>query len=339
MSAIQDHRVSRNGQNVWKKHLRRNRQKILSTALAVFIIVSTVLPLIMPAFTLDASVYCGKEEHTHTDACYTVEKELTCGLEEGQETTVLVPHVHMDECYTYVEVELSAEPARGASAEGEQDTSDAEPAETEPAEEQPTEAQPSEKQPAEPEKIRVLSCGLEEGELVPVTEIHHHSESCYTETKVLTCGKVEHTHSEMCYSNQKAGVETAEDWKAMFASVKLSGDWSKDLVTIAKTQLGYHDKTENFTIDADGTKTYYSRYGAWYGIPYGDWCAMFVSFCLNYAKIPQTTVPWAAGCTDWMETFKQKGLFKEVTSGYEPQLGDLVFFRLPESQTVLRGGK
>jgi hypothetical protein len=28
-----------------------------------------------------------------------------------------------------------------------------------------------------------------------------------------------------------------------------------------------------------------TRYGQWYGDAYGDWCAMFVSFCMNNAGI------------------------------------------------------
>ena len=38
------------------------------------------------------TLVCGKDEHTHTDACY--EKQLICGLEED--------HVHTDECYETV---------------------------------------------------------------------------------------------------------------------------------------------------------------------------------------------------------------------------------------------
>ena len=39
----------------------------------------------------------------------------------------------------------------------------------------------------------------------------------------------------------------------------------------------------------------YSRYGAWYGNPYGAWDVMFLSYCLHFAGVPQTVVPQRAG--------------------------------------------
>lgn len=60
--------------------------------LACAVVLATVCALIRPAAALEAPVtYCGKEEHAHTDACYT--RELTCGQEES------AGHTHTDACY------------------------------------------------------------------------------------------------------------------------------------------------------------------------------------------------------------------------------------------------
>lgn len=57
----------------------------------------------------------------------------------------------------------------------------------------------------------------------------------------------------------------------------MTGNWDEDLLSVAKTQLGYEQSEKNFEIDpADGvTLHYYSRYGQSYGNPYGEWDVMF----------------------------------------------------------------
>ena len=38
----------------------------------------------------------------------------------------------------------------------------------------------------------------------------------------------------------------------------------------------------DYIVKEDGKTTDgYTRYGDWYGVPYGDWCAMFASFCIH----------------------------------------------------------
>ena len=48
----------------------------------------------------------------------------------------------------------------------------------------------------------------------------------------------------------------------------------------------------------------YTRYGEWYGMPYDDWCAMFLSFCLNYADIPRDAIPYEANCPSCIEALQ-----------------------------------
>ena len=73
----------------------------------------------------------------------------------------------------------------------------------------------------------------------------------------------------------------------------------------------------------------YTRYGDWYGIPYGDWCAMFVSFCLHYAKVEY---PNNASCTAWVKELKQQDLFK-TPSDHIPKAGDIIFFNWEQDNT------
>ena len=124
-----------------------------------------------------------------------------------------------------------------------------------------------------------------------------------------------------------ADLESSWYWDSLFAGMSLSGDWSDDVVRVALTQLGYSESERNFIIDSDGSHKGYTRYGAWYGYPYGDWCAMFVSFSLNYAQIPESAMPRECGCTRWVNDLAAAGLYAPAGS-YEPRRGDIIFFDL-----------
>lgn len=54
-----------------------------------------------------------------------------------------------------------------------------------------------------------------------------------------------------------------------------TGDQRVDIVSIAKTQVGYMEGDNNDT-----------KYGTWYGLPNQPWCAMFVSWCARQAGVP-----------------------------------------------------
>ena len=69
----------------------------------------------------------------------------------------------------------------------------------------------------------------------------------------------------------------------------------------------------------------YTRYGAWYGSPYGEWCAMFASFCLHYAGVLEDSIPAQAGCIRWVEQLQALGRYAAAGAA-APQPGDLVFF-------------
>ena len=220
--------------------------------------------------------------HEHTDDCYQEVKTLTCLEEE---------HVHGDDCFDPEDGSLICEQFEHVHDDSCY-TTDYE-----------------------------LVCGLEDGELVeelnpaytavaafeapvaakpvvvsPVIEapIHYHTDDCYEE--VLTCGLEEHHHTVNCLADPLADVEDESEWLAK-TNTTLSGLWTEDLLTVAQSQLGYEQSEKNFELDADDgvTVRHYTRYGEWYGNPYGSWDVMFLSYCLNYAGIPQSAIPQRAG--------------------------------------------
>ena len=220
--------------------------------------------------------------HEHTDACYEEHRVLTCYQEEHEHTDdcfdeygALIcgefEHIHDDSCYT-TEYELVCGLDEGELVEEPNPAYQEMPA-SRPVVDLPTE--PAETTPEEP-------------------VLHHHTDACYTEE--LVCTIPEHHHTVECLADTQADVETAEEWQAA-ANVALNGNWAEDLLTVAKSQLDYQQSDKNFKLDVEDQQVLrgYSRYGAWYGNPYGAWDVMFLSYCLHFAGVPQTAVPQRAG--------------------------------------------
>lgn len=262
--------------------------------------------------------------HEHTEDCYTEVQTLTCMEEE---------HVHGDDCFDPEDGTLICEKFEHTHDENCYTTE------------------------------YELTCGLEEGELVeqvveptqsaelaamavaepvalePTVDTaepiyHHHTDACYEE--VLTCPLPEHHHTVACLSDTSADVETPEEWQAANAEAVMTGNWDEDLVSVAKTQLGYEQSEKNFEIDpADGvTLHYYSRYGQSYGNPYGEWDVMFLSYCLKYAGIPQSAIPQEASVLSLRSSMSDMDWLLDGEDGSAANVGDIVIYNKYVTRTV-----
>lgn len=153
---------------------------------------------------------------------------------------------------------------------------------------------------------------------------HTHDEECLNgETP---CEFVGHVHDFSCYSDVAADVETQVDWQKMFEDYAYTGNLRKDLVGIAKMQVGYSESKLNFEVGSDGVRRGYNRYGAWYGTPYTDWSAIFVSFCLHYAGADPNETPGNTGANSMANVWKSLGKYFSEDE-YKPVSGVLVFFK------------
>ena len=262
--------------------------------------------------------------HEHTDDCYTEVQTLTCMEEE---------HVHDDDCFDPEDGSLICDKFEHTHDESCYTTE------------------------------YELTCGLEEGELVeqvveptqsaalaamavaepvalaPMVDTvepiyHHHTDACYEE--VLTCPLPEHHHTVACLSDTSADLETPEEWQAANAEAVMTGNWAEDLVSVAKTQLGYEQSEKNFEIDpADGvTLRYYSRYGQSYGNPYGEWDVMFLSYCLKYAGIPQSAIPQEASVLALRSSMSDMDWLLDNEDGSAADVGDIVIYNKYVTRTV-----
>lgn len=88
-----------------------------------------------------------------------------------------------------------------------------------------------------------------------------------------------------------------------------TGDQRKDIVGVARTQVGYRQSSSGYT-----------KYGEWYGSSYMEWCAAFICWCANQADIP-TSIIRKNGFA-YASSF---GLKSFTVQEKTPQPGDLFF--------------
>lgn len=184
----------------------------------------------------------------------------------------------------------------------------------------------------------VLTCGYEDGasetpadsaeedgEAAPAA--HSHTADCYQ--RVLTCTLPEHTHTLECLADTTADVETPADWDEQSEGV--SSVWSDAMTEIAQRQLGYTESAKNFTVDEALGETlaqahHYTRYGDWYGNPYGSWDVMFVAFCQHYAGIPEDVIPQCASLLQLRTELENAHPEYITPGGSEATPGDIVLY-------------
>ena len=278
-----------------KLHSHMKNRKKVQRCLSLLLILCLAFSEGSQQIALAGAAADGEAYHQHDDSCY--EEVLICDLEEQG---------HNEECY---------------------------------------------------EEEQILVCTLEEG------EEHQHSEACYETVEVLVCEKEEHEHehTEECYELQlvcgleehmpeeefidtdtdveeiidvDVDMEDEASWDEMFADVEWTDSWGEDLVTAARTQIGYRESEKNYAEMGNGSRKGYTRYGHFTGNPYADWDAAFVNFCLYYAGIAQSGLfPGDLDAASWYQTFalalERNADYLASPEGFSPMAGDIVFFERP----------
>ena len=325
------------------KKIRAQKTRLLAMLLVLSLIVSMNVFWVLrrPGLTLAGDADCGIREHTHDESCFTqvcicelpeddhIHSEGCYAVQAADEAEPVLactrtedPHTHEESCYTtrLTGPRETLQLICQETAESHTHTDDC----YAPVLEGPVEETVLDCQLLTEPHVHTQDCYTTEvpEEQVLICSAHVHGEDCYTQE--LHCELEEHTHSIECYCDENADVETLLDWQSMFAAYPYTGDLRRDLVGIAKTQVGYSESERNYEIGTDGIRRGYTRYGAWYGTPYRDWSAAFVSFCLNYAGADPDQTPGNIGASTMAELWKARGRFAPVGE-YVPAAGDLVF--------------
>ena len=101
--------------------------------------------------------------------------------------------------------------------------------------------------------------------------------------------------------------------------IKVTGDRKRNygpiLLAVALAEEGYTEWT-----GSNDTK-----YGEWNNCNYEEWCATFVSWCLNNAGVPKDICNRSIAVRIFEGNFRDKGQFK-LKEEYKPQPADLIIF-------------
>ncbi len=155
-------------------------------------------------------------------------------------------------------------------------------------------------------------------------EEHSHVSECYSDG-LLICKKPEHKHSSECFPDNTVDLETSKDWSATFENVEITSNVAKNLVSIASTQVGYCESGQNYKFDDQGNKQGYTRYGEWLGNPYGNWNAMFVSFCINYAEIKNSDSLISMSALTMEQKWQSFNVYENAANHTVIKDGEIVF--------------
>lgn len=308
----------------------------LLTAMSCLVVFVTTYALILPAITMTKPAYCGKQEHTHSEECY--QQQLICQLPEE------LNHEHTAQCYGSVKNLLCGlEECPGHTH-------------TEACAETVTSlccgfAQESE------EHTHIDGCYATETKYIcgqEEAEGHTHTDECYTtiEKEVCTphvhdeacyvrntvCGLMEHSHTDECYVvPDESESQNPEQWEEKLP--ELTGHWAKDLLAAVQSQMGYAESVVDVNDEGNGR----SIYGTDYGVPYVNWDAAFVSWCLDHLMIPDAPseevtefFPRNVNTVSWAEALKAVGKFYEGKGGLVPRPGDLMFFSVDAGRQLKR---
>ncbi len=296
------------------------RRTAAAIMLGMVIIIAVFWWLKLTGITMAGEACCGYVEHEHSEEC--IKRTLICGYDEETEESVAASGFFTT---AYAEDdESAAEDISDAIAidAGEPSQEEAPPTEESEEAEEITELPDGDGENEPTASEEAIEKAPDKTEEIEETKKHVHTDECYEITYI--CGLEEHIHTSECYSDDEADVETEKMWEESFEDVKLTEDLAENLVEIAKTQLGYRESKRNYEIDADKEKYGYTRYGEWYGSPYGKWSAMFVEFCLYYSGIDGDSLDYYSGVERLRSLWSDEEILLPIDE-HTPVFGDIIF--------------
>lgn len=116
---------------------------------------------------------------------------------------------------------------------------------------------------------------------------------------------------------------------AALKAVTLTGDYRRDIIAIAASQVGYCES--NSESDLTGTKSGssdWTEYGRFMNTNGTAWCSEFASWCIRQAGVPTSVIHSSAGASVKVFAAPYHGWSETVFAGgsYMPQAGDLVLY-------------
>lgn len=138
--------------------------------------------------------------------------------------------------------------------------------------------------------------------------------------------------------------ELSEEYKSgkyyeQLLEYELTGDMRRDVLSIAFTQLGYHEGNSDADMDGRnilGARNFVEYNRIWGKLDNGEgngksygyaWCAAFVTWCLRQAQVPEEIAAGEISCSRMTAWYRSNSTYRTRGSGYTPIPGDIVMFQ------------
>lgn len=152
------------------------------------------------------------------------------------------------------------------------------------------------------------------------------------------------TFSTMSFSGSCIPYQSPSNYNSgvfyhRLCSTELTGNPRVDIINIALSQYGYSESDDWWDMSGmDMGINNYTEYGYWYDLQ-GMWCAMFVSWCANFAEISDQVIPphsYTASGVLWFMDRGRSYTRKDVENGKKtPKSGDLIYFRSDRNNSIV----
>ena len=166
-------------------------------------------------------------------------------------------------------------------------------------------------------------------------------QNCYALTRVelpqnasLETGAFRSTPVEWEVCSRPSPAYTASSFRAALDQVVLTGNYRDDIISIALSQLGYHEGDSEADYgggNPNGTGDY-TEYGRCLDSVGSAWCSEFASWCIRQAGVPASAIAnsraanaasFTAGASANFYTWYDTSC---AGSGYMPRKGDLILW-------------
>ncbi len=283
-----------------KKQMKHRRFRIVTAVFAVMVVAGVIWGLSRAGIATTGEPKCGKEDHQHTDECYS--DALNCGLEEGgghqhteacwQEESVLVcgqeeseEHQHTEECYQPESVLVCGQEESEGHTHGEECYT------------------------------KQLSCGKEE---------HQHEEECYID-------KSADVEEESQWTAQYEDVEWKETWgEDLVIAAQLQLDYKESIENYTVAEDGSH---KGYTRYGQFAGDPYTDWDA----SFVNFC-MYYAGLASSEMFPEemNTADWYNKFVE--ADGGNKIVYLTADKDYEPEAGDIVFFEKENEETETQMG-
>lgn len=285
-----------------RKQKKRRQFTVVAVLFAVLVVGSVIWGLAKVGIATTGEPRCGREEHQHTEGCYS--SVLSCGLEESS------GHQHTEDCWQ------TAEPALVCGLE-------------ESGEHTHTEECWQTAEPA-------LVCGQEEyaghthtdgcytEQLACGTEEHQHTEECYID-------KSADVEDASVWNAQYENIEWENAWgKDLVTAAKLQLDYKESAANYTVAEDGSH---KGYTRYGQFNGDPYADWDA----SFVNFCMYYAGLKTSQMFLDEKdTAEWYDKFVKDDEG--KKIVYLTAPEGYEPQEGDIVFLKKENEETEFQMG-